>query len=164
MYEITNYQTETHGTRRDEVTRMETYRGHVVELVTTQHPGSTHTYECDGVPQVRHTPARTSLSARIDSRDFNRPVGDDEAVLRKLRAGLDTDEENREMLPRLERAMHLAAEAPHRGIEVGELASVYAMGRSRTGHVVKLTARKATIAFTTPSSGGRVYRKAADLV
>jgi hypothetical protein len=91
------------------------------------------------------------------------PAGTPKQVLAKIAAKLDERREDAELIGELTRLISrdstgtvLLDDAP----VVGSVVMVYAMGSYRQGVVVKVTATKATVAYTTASSGGRVFRKA----
>lgn len=91
------------------------------------------------------------------------PTGDGAALVKKLTASLELAEADAQLLPLLRRLVRTAGPADERRpvepVE-GAVAYVYAMGRARRGLVVKVTKTKATVAYTTASSNGRVFRKA----
>jgi hypothetical protein len=91
------------------------------------------------------------------------PAGTPKQVLAKIAAKLDERREDAELIGELTRLISrdstgtvLLDDAP----VVGSVVMVYAMGSYRQGVVVKVTATQATVAYTTASSGGRVFRKA----
>jgi hypothetical protein len=91
------------------------------------------------------------------------PRGTAKQVLAKLAAKLDERRDNAELIGELTRLVSrdetgtvYLDDAP----SVGSVVMVYAMGSYRQGVVVKVTATQATVAYTTASSGGRVFRKA----
>jgi hypothetical protein len=93
-------------------------------------------------------------------------TGDAQAVTRKLAADLATAAEDVRLLPQLVplvRNGHLLDDqlvAVEGTPTVGQVAYVYAMGRYRRGLVVKVARTRSTVAYTTASSGGRIFRKA----
>ena len=129
-----------------EILQTVVYGGHTLEL----------TLETSG--------ARTWAGLQIDGRSVRRPAGTDEEVLAKMATTIDRWNEDDEMLPDLLALIGRPASLPFVGISVGEIAAVHATGRMRTGRVIAVTRTRATVAYTTPSSGGRVYRKATALV
>lgn len=93
------------------------------------------------------------------------PTGEGAALVKKLTASLELAEADAQLLPLLTRLVRNAGPADERRLVEpveGAVAYVYAMGRARRGLVVKVTKTKATVAYTTASSNGRVFRKAVD--
>lgn len=113
---------------------------------------------------------REESEVLVDGKRIGRaPAGTAKQVLRKIAAQLDEADSDRELLPRVtalmsrEIANTRLVDALTDDLQVGDVAMVYGTGSWRRGVVVKVTAQKATVAYTTPSSNGRIFRKAADL-
>jgi hypothetical protein len=132
----------------------EAYRGS--EFVITHHPAVV-----SGYGHAAHN--RLTLDGGL----VHCPIGDVAEIAKKTRARIDIMREDETLLPRL---IRMAASSPtghdvppHIGGEfrVGDTAWAWALGgRVRRGLVVKVTRTRVTIAYTTPSSRGVVYRKA----
>lgn len=113
---------------------------------------------------------RTASEVLIDGKPAGGvPAGTAKQALAKIAKGLDEDDSNRELLPRVtalmsrETANTRLVDPLTDELSVGDVAMVHGTGSWRRGVVVKVTAQKATVAYTTPSSGGRIFRKADDL-
>lgn len=132
----------------------ETYRD--IEFVITRHPATAGD--------------RSRSFARYQllhgGRHVQCPKGDPETIVKKARGWIDTHHADQELLPTLtalidarpnDRDLVDLDGTPHNG----EKAYVWAMGRWRRGLVTKVARTRATVAYTTASSRGAVYRKAA---
>lgn len=129
----------------------ETYRDVTVEVTETDHPATAWSR------------AYTRRTLVLDGQRSTCPVGTVEQVAAKARKVVDLGIENDALVPRLLPLVGVGGDQPGTpALQVGDVASVYAMGRFRQGLVVKVTKTKATVAYTTASSSGRVFRKAAD--
>lgn len=80
------------------------------------------------------------------------------AITRKMasRIGPHTHTLSRES--RLDVLMRTTGAIGMRPPEVGDTAWVWGQGRWRSGMLTKITAKRAEVAYTTPSSNGRIYR------
>jgi hypothetical protein len=131
----------------------DTYHGRELAIVETDYPAS------------QYSPAWTRRSAGIDGRTFRCPTGTPEQVFTKLRKSIDTDEADAAILPRLVELVRAlpSKQAPPAwsatvAPAVGDVVYVRAMGKYRRGLVTKLGRTRVEVAYTTASSGGRVYR------
>lgn len=81
---------------------------------------------------------------------------------------IDTyDEDNRirsDITSLISEGRDFTVEVEASSLKVGDVACVYATGRGRVGRVIKVGKKNATVAYTTPSSKGRIYRKSASRV
>lgn len=110
--------------------------------------------------------SRTLLREFNNGHGWRGPTGDTKAVEKKLAAMLELEAQDDHLRPLLTRLIgRLGAEVPLTGLkdghatEVGQVALVPASGARRRGVVTKVTKTKVEVAYTTASSGGRVYRK-----
>lgn len=155
----------------------ESHRGHTLSVVESHTPAYTvpaHTvrgiggrpdWDCDAIDY----PARTRRMGAVDGRvvigSLTGTDADSLALLRKHVDGLIADAELRPTLVQLIDAAKDArklSELDHMPT-VGGVVYVHAMGYFRRGLVIKTTAKRVTVAYTTASSEGRVFRKAVAL-
>ncbi|MGW3308252.1 hypothetical protein ACWDG9_16890 [Streptomyces sp. NPDC001073] len=138
----------------------ETYRD--IEFVITFKPGS-----CSDPDDQGHRDRRAdSYSVTYNGQGVPCPKGDLATIAKKARSWTDTYHADRELLPKL---MPLVdARQSVEGMpgfdgapKEGDTAYVWAMGRYRRGLVTKVTQSRATVSYTTASSQGRVFHKAA---
>lgn len=131
----------------------ETYRG--VEFVVTFTPGE-------------DTGRHDRYEVLYDGKPNETPKGDLPTIAKKVRAMIDQKHTDEELLPKLRPLADIVTSvegfpgwdngtAP----KVGDVAWVYAMGRYRRGLVTKVAKTRATVSYTTFSSNGRVFHKAA---
>lgn len=99
---------------------------------------------------------------------FSAPVGEGKALQRKLAAMVSEANEDDEIRPTLTKLIDAvkpeqttALQVPEpTSIAVGDVVYVHGMNRYRRGQVVKVGPKRVTVAFTTASSEGRIFRKA----
>lgn len=126
----------------------------VVTFTATSYAGDTYTLTC-AIDQ--------------DGDTFAAPAGTPAQIEGKLVAILALAAEDDRIRPRVTELVHngnedqlVAIDTPR--AHVNDVVYVHAMGQYRRGIVTKVAKTRATVAYTTASSDGRVYRKAtADL-
>ncbi|MFI0742831.1 hypothetical protein ACH4PU_32820 [Streptomyces sp. NPDC021100] len=143
------------GTLKPVEVHRETYRD--IEFVVTRHPATVtgrtrrhahHRLVCGGAPAAC-------------------PDGDIETVVKKVRARIDLQLADRELLPRLRllvdsrpSAQGMSGWDEGAAPKAGDPAYVWARGMYRRGLVVDVARTRATVAYVTASNPGRVHRKA----
>lgn len=123
----------------------------------------THTYNYSTGEERTYT---TRMTVRDNGNVSTGLKGDSKAATRKLTAVLAEDAEDAVLRPQLTGLVRNATLADELAViesapAVGDVAYVFAMGYLRRGIVTKVTKTKATVAYTTASSAGRIFRKAA---
>ena len=153
IYETAAYRASTNDSTR--IDHDENYRGHQLRILTTDWPRS------HGAGTLY-----TRVSVWIDGRTFRTPSGTVDRLVRVLRHYVDRDIEDAALLPRL-LAMHDVQEsrpvAAGGRVEPGAPAYVLAYRYWRRGLITAVGKTRVTIAFTTPASLGRVFRKSVPL-
>lgn len=137
-----------------------THNGHAIQVWKQ---ATTQTFHADAQwNTTERTYEGTRSQVLVDGKNFGKaPVGTAKVVLRKIAAKLDTIAEDDALRAELTRLIDRGYEGTEfaEATEVGAVVYVYAMGSFRRGIVVRVTATKAVVAFTTASSGGRIFRK-----
>lgn len=137
-----------------------THNGHAIQVWKQ---ATTQTFHADAEwNTTERTYEGTRSQVLVDGKNFGEaPVGTAKVVLRKIAAKLDTIAEDDALRAELTRLIDRGYEGTEfaEATEVGAVVYVYAMGSFRRGIVVRVTATKAVVAFTTASSGGRIFRK-----
>lgn len=132
----------------------ESYKGH--DLAITERT-LTYTYN----HTTGETRERLDRSAVIDGRSFRCPTGTVEQVTAKLRKTVDTWIADDEILPSLLAVVANVEPGPVvDALAEGAVVAVHAMGYWRVGIVTAVKRTRVEVAYTTASSGGRVFRKA----
>lgn len=140
----------------------ETYRG--IEWIVVFRPGGS---EIDDASGRGHT--WSDLYTLIyNGRVVTCPKGTVDTINKKVRGWIDTEHSDKEVLPKL--LPLVDARMSVEGLpgwdngatpKIGDVAYVYAMGRFRRGLVTKVAKTRTTVSYTTASSQGRVFHKAA---
>lgn len=155
------------------VTATETYRGVELALVETFTPAwhePAREYPAEHYNGRDHAawtgPARdhadqTRRHVTIGARSSSRPTGTDTQVFAKLRKYVDLQIADEEVLPKVTAliANVKRSEDPPAAVALGDVVAIYAMGHWRRGLVTKVNKARVEVAYTTRSSGGRVFRK-----
>jgi len=148
------------------VEQLVVHRGIAIEFVRVSFTTYTITKPADQwreTEEVETIEGRSYVELRVDGRTVRRPAGTDEQVVAKMRKTIDRWHEDDEMIRDLSGLTHKTADdllaQGSLGEHVGDEALVWAMGKGRVGRIISETKTGFVVAYTTPSSGGRVYRK-----
>lgn len=119
-----------------------------------------YTYTYDSRTGEQRT-MQKRLAIQEDGRTYRAPVGTGVALERKIRKGLEVQVADDELRPDLEQLIGGPAGETTEAADVSvrTIAYVFAMGRLRRGIVTKVAKTRAEVAYTTASSGGRIFRK-----
>lgn len=113
---------------------------------------------------ARRVSTFTAGEVEVDGEWFGTlPAGTPAQVVKKIAAKLDTIDADAKIVGQLNRLIANDRDGlvtPEQ-VEVGQVASVHAMGHMRQGIVTRVTKTGAEVAYTTASSAGRVFRKVA---
>lgn len=139
-------------------------RGFVnVELVASATAGKHQVAVVDTTDKTGRT--HRSLITDGDSL-YHAPTGDGKALQAKLDKMVAENCEDDALRPQLTALIGVPTEeqaealVPVETPEPGDVVYVHAMGYLRRGLVIKVAAKRLTVAYTTASSEGRIYRKA----
>lgn len=148
------------------VEQLVVHRGIAIEFVRVSFTSYTITKPADQyreTEQVETVEGRSYVELRVDGRTVRRPSGTDEQVVAKMQKTIDRWAEDDAMIGDLSGLVYRTADDLLRdgslGEHVGDEALVWAMGKGRVGRIISETKTGFVVAYTTPSSGGRVYRK-----
>lgn len=158
------------------VVHTETYRGRELQIIEARTPAwvePAHTFTTYRGEVVTLGPneyaEHTAFETKIDGRGFRAPrLGNVGKIAAKLRAYVDVDLADAEILSTVtqlianadvETMKTLRSPESLDDLPLGAVAWVYAMGQRRRGIVTKHGKSRVEIAYTTASSGGRVFRK-----